>query len=423
MGALRTTKRSFAMKEVLSWLNRMVKKNVWESLDWRIQMMMLYVFGYEGKGVFTPKVVQALESPNPKIRCTAVVCSAFPSVPPPKMLQLLKKLAKEDAEPYIRRTARGVLLHIACRDKLPELNEMHRYLKEQQGSEGEAGRIVGAWAYGLLWHNLEIVPHLLLQEPEQIEEHVFREFIKTSYDPVLRKEYIFRLEKSLDLLAGLYQKEIYQKDVYLLALLYQQEGRYDKAASLLQNALERLGDRDTHFTFLWARILLRQGRTQEVKEKFKTLLQSLPKPSSFDLRTMKRHALYESQLRRGLGLAYLENQENTERTFLLLQEQYLLTPSHPLSLMALGEYYFQKKEYSQAANVFNELWARLPRHDETLVWLARVYAAKNDVGRMLTCLKYAMIWNRFLSWIDLENYPEFRPFRENPEVQNLLRRR
>jgi tetratricopeptide (TPR) repeat protein len=254
-------------------------------------------------------------------------------------------------------------------------------------------------------------------------------FVKHSQELPRRREYIGRLEQSLDLLKDVPESQLYQDYTYFLALLYEVDGQYDKATTMLLERIQSLGSRDTCFVYLCGKILLKQFKNNEeklkvLKEKVEEMLSQCAKPDpSWNLPRLRQHALYQAQLMQVLAQTYIVRKESPEKIRTLLYDQYLLAPRQPISLNLLAEYCYGQGEYTRDMNLFQDLQHRLPKSEEFSIWLARLYARNNKMEKVHFYIYRALLQNGGLSPQDLEQYIELRPLMQLPEVLKIWQKK
>jgi hypothetical protein len=415
----------FNRKNIPLWLiSQLDKYDLFNDTNCRVSITLLYAIGRTGKGILSSKVFAGLSHPNPLIRFAAAVSCGYLNKLPAKRIEQLQKMVETDSVHYVRFTALGVLLHHACREKSPFLEKLHRYAKEYRQDHWQECRNSAAWGYSLLWEEqaLAVFRHgrQFGELKQQNWDYSYSEFVRNSRDAGARSAYIDRLRRCMELLADMPESAYYHDYAYLLASLYEKEQRFDEAIQVLSPIIARQGHQETRCAFLWSRLMLQQGRGSEARLRLEQMLSALAGQQHDDWLGWQNHAARESQLRRGLGKILLNDARSQPQAEILMQEQFLLAPHLLSALETMGEYYYQKKDYGKATQIFEALQDRLQRYGESYVWLARIAMQERDREKAFFYLQQAQTLNYLVSREELRAYPEFSSILEHETVKNIF---
>jgi hypothetical protein len=149
---------------------------------------------------------------------------------------------------------------------------------------------------------------------------------------------------------------------------------------------------------------------------------------------LNRIARYNAQIRRSLAMVYL-NAYPVDKTQIkeakkLLEEQYLLYPLYPQSLLALGNYCYKLHDYNHAKAFFREAAYRLIDAGDPYLSLAKIFyqgyktaKTKKKANYMLykidVFLKIAWRHNYCLSDKYMKKYyPEIYALKKHPKFKD-----
>ena len=179
----------------------------------------------------------------------------------------------------------------------------------------------------------------------------------------------------------------------LLAQLYDIEGKKEKGILFLERACEFTQWRNPPLLSLWAQWMHERGKSEKALERSREAMGVLPSFQAVEI--MKTMALIQ-----------IDRKEYREAQRLAFR-QYTIDPCHPLSLFTLGEYYFHRGEYVEAADVFQEIIHHFPHNGEGYFGMARLSARLGEIDKAALFLAKAYDKCHLISSEQLERCPEF----------------
>jgi tetratricopeptide (TPR) repeat protein len=376
------------------------------------------------KAVIEYTLVDGLKSPSTVHRLWAITSISNFTHVSDNLVALLQKMKNEHPNHNIRAACHGVLLDLAVRGgSSAKLDTLHAEVKQQKGKEREDYFWSALWGYTFAVEEV-MNPNYdegcrIGWEPEATWEFKCKDLCrKCIAKPSLRKEFILRLSKSLDLLSEFTNEGLFLHYTYMLAVLYQMEGDYAKALQTLENGIAKLGERDYHLTDLWGQLMLEQKRHVEVRQRMEKIMASLGKAPAWDLDKIAYRARYEAQVRRALLQAYMvdykksgdakEKERLHASIYAHLYDQALLCPLQPISWIMVSDYYLHLADGDKVLLVSQRVLPRMPKNSLAFLWLARGYAAAGEWQQSLDFLQKAAEERTMVFPLPLGDYPEFR---------------
>ena len=409
--------------------------------DWRSQATVLYLLSLSKNSLFLNHIEKALSDPHPYTRFSAIVCLSRRDTVPAKIITRLEQMAEQDAAPFVRHVAQGLLLHCACGGNNLKLQEpLHASIKRDRQSGWQERRAAAAWGYAIPWESPTAdtigLAVGLSDRPETFAKLIFTKILRDcKRSAATSAAYTFRLEKIVELLEDLPEPSELRNYAHQLVGLYQQQGKIDQALVLANKLRERLGIEDLHFTALWSELLWQQGKTGEAENSLREMLaklgqlQSVLYPSlragapmiAFDqtleyLDLMKRYDAFHAQIKRSqIKLAMVQQQPLTVAQ---LQEQYAMAPHSGDSLQLLCDYFCLRREYAAALRVSQRLQKLFPFEIAHYLIAARLHILQKDHQEALQVLAQGIRFDTSFQLEELAEYPELAPLRE--ELQKIF---
>jgi serine/threonine protein kinase len=414
----------YRQKAWFSLLRVIGKNQLMETKNWRMRMILLYLVGSEaGHSVFHSQIQAALQDPEPYMRCVGIVCMGRWSQVNKTFLDRLRQMAREDTDHMVRATALGMLIHHTYKQQSPDAENWHQYAKQSHECASEDYALAVGWGYSIPWELYIFASPFLRSkfnwQEEQHWAHIACELVQHCKDLATRKEYMLRLQKSLDILEKYKNLPIYQEHTYLLALLYEQEGRYKDASDFLAKIIGELAIQDTRFIWMWTQLMVRQDRIREAQQRIEELLARSEQYQTEDYATKQALTKHQAQLLRSLALLCLA-QGNKSRGRQLLLQQYLLYPQQPDGLQAWAEFYYAEHEDLRASYALQKMQEWVPKNCEFSLSLARLAARNNDLSKVILYVRWAKLQNSSLNCRDVEKYQELQPFVAHPKIQKIV---
>jgi tetratricopeptide (TPR) repeat protein len=377
---------------------QIARKIVMEDPDKRVQGLLIYIMCYYipevhrflkkedkvtgmtlhyVKEIFFPSmlkggeiyIAKVLQDPDPFLRLYGIISIVEMERYTPEMVKVLKKIWKEDSKLHIRAMSLGVLTYIYYKQKqTAELQELYSLLKQSKNPEEEK-----AYMWGMVWGYYQVAWNIVRRTIDKVyESHEnpfamrylrIMQFKHAAMNPENRQHLLACLERIHDILKNEQSSRSYSDYDYILAVLYGMEGTREKAIEFVSRRYTKR--QDIYLAVLWSGLLREEGKLDEAFKIIQSLRQNIVEKHL----SLSPHEA--SAITRELAkIHHARNDSQVEVENLFLQ-QYIVCPNDLMSLVALGEYYLDKKKYLQARLLFEKVLKECDDIGEAVIGKAR----------------------------------------------------